>query len=525
MQAEEDEERGWAELPEELLRLVLRHLQCGTLGSVSALPRLYDLAGVEWRPSNESFVSQTRLRSVRATCSGWRDVVDGNCRALRLSTLQALEESPALHPGGRLDPALIADLQLPLYAQVSRDSLSAVASRFPALTCLTLQHTALHADALRSLEALPALTYLDLGCLEDDGLLDSQVRALSQLSGLRMLELGGNMSLTDYGLQLLHPLTLLTHLGLSDCHEITSAGVAELLAGTPQLRRLQLGGCSGLTDAAAVAVGTLLPALTELDVCGCWGLTPDGVQKLCGASALRSLNLGVAWSDAHMHILCEGVTDEALEAISQALPCLEVLGLPHCVEATDRGLSTLSKCTALTELNLACTNVGRLSPDLTELCSLTTLRALNLTACERLTDPGLRSLSRLPRLASLTLADLDHVSSEGLVTLRECTALTELTLSCCPGVDASVLEALGHVTLLERLSLMMCDQVDDEAMLALSGLRRLTWLELGCTEVTDFGLRALVDCPLACLLTDGCPKVTAAGVEAVGLSRVWSHYY
>ena len=186
--------------------------------------------------------------------------------------------------------------------QVSRDSLSAVASRFPALTCLTLQHTALHADALRSLEALPALTYLDLGCLEDDGLLDSQVRALSQLSGLRMLELGGNMSLTDYGtrgmlavlsyrwsifkacissrvtssgvcsyvagLQLLHPLTLLTHLGLSDCHEITSAGVAELLAGTPQLRRLQLGGCSGLTDAAAVAVGTLLPALTELDVCG-----------------------------------------------------------------------------------------------------------------------------------------------------------------------------------------------------------------------------------------------------------------
>ena len=53
------------------------------------------------------------------------------------------------------------------------------------------------------------------------------------------------------------------------------------------------------------------------------------------------------------------MTDEALEAISQALPCLEVLGLPHCVEATDRGLSTLSKCTALTELNLACTNVGR----------------------------------------------------------------------------------------------------------------------------------------------------------------------
>lgn len=70
------------------------------------------------------------------------------------------------------------------------------------------------------------------------------------------------------GLQLLHPLTLLTHLGLSDCHLITSAGVAELLARTPALRRLQLGGCSGLTDAAAVAMGTLLPALTELDLCG-----------------------------------------------------------------------------------------------------------------------------------------------------------------------------------------------------------------------------------------------------------------
>jgi hypothetical protein len=187
-----------------------------------------------------------------------------------------------------------------LTLQVSRHSLDSVASRFPALTCLTLQHSALHADALRGLHALPALTYLDLGCLEDDGLLDSQVRALSELTGMRMLELGGNMSLTDYGttlssptssyarraldfmpeprdervslyvagLQLLHPLTLLTHLGLSDCHLITSAGVAELLARTTALRRLQLGGCSGLTDAAAVAMGTLLPALTELDVCG-----------------------------------------------------------------------------------------------------------------------------------------------------------------------------------------------------------------------------------------------------------------
>lgn len=83
--------------------------------------------------------------------------------------------------------------------QVSLDNLNTVASRFPALTYLTLQHTALHADALRGLEALPSLTYLDLGCLEDDGLLDSQVRALSELTGLRMLELGGNMSLTDYG--------------------------------------------------------------------------------------------------------------------------------------------------------------------------------------------------------------------------------------------------------------------------------------------------------------------------------------
>ena len=46
--------------------------------------------------------------------------------------------------------------------------------------------------------------------------------------------------------------------------------------------------------------------------CRCWGLTPDGVQKLCGASALRSLNLGVAWSDAHMHILCEGESSRSM---------------------------------------------------------------------------------------------------------------------------------------------------------------------------------------------------------------------
>jgi hypothetical protein len=113
----EEDNQGWAELPEELLLMVLRHLQCDTLSSVSALPRQYDLAGVEWRPSNESFVSQSRLRAVRATCSGWRDVVDGNCRAMRLSTTQALEQSSALQPGGRLH-ALITDLQLPLYAQV-----------------------------------------------------------------------------------------------------------------------------------------------------------------------------------------------------------------------------------------------------------------------------------------------------------------------------------------------------------------------------------------------------------------------
>lgn len=88
-----------------------------------------------------------------------------------------------------------------------------------------------------------------------------------------------------------------------------------------------------------------------------------------------------------------GVTDAALTALSQGLPQLEVLGLPHCVEATDQGLLALIKCTTLTELNLACTNVGRCVCD----------RRENRVPVLMLTVPGIRAVAERGHTCQLSV--------------------------------------------------------------------------------------------------------------------------
>jgi hypothetical protein len=80
---------------------------------------------------------------------------------------------------------------------------------------------------------------------------------------------------------------------------------------------------------------------------------------------------------------------------------LTTLNLIGCRELTDEGLRAVSSITALTELNLGCSNVT--DHTLLAMRNIRTLTSLDLTECENVTAAGvqaLRSTAAAPSLNS-----------------------------------------------------------------------------------------------------------------------------
>ena len=128
----------------------------------------------------------------------------------------------------------------------------------------------------------------------------------------------------------------LTSLNLSNCTNITDAGLAHL-AELP-LTQLNLSGCENITD-AGLAHLTGLP-LTQLNLSECENITDAGLAHLAKLP-LTQLDLSY----------CENITDAGLAHLAK-LP-LTQLNLSRCRKITDAGLAHLAKL-PLTQLNLSC---------------------------------------------------------------------------------------------------------------------------------------------------------------------------
>ena|GEM_PF-1202428 len=156
------------------------------------------------------------------------------------------------------------------------------------------------------------------------------------------------------GFRVLHGIVPFGFLNLSDCSNLTDAGLEHLKSLT-SLQNLNLSNCN-LTDAGLEHLKSLT-SLQNLDLRGCGNLTGAGLEHLKTLTSLQTLHL--SW--------CRELTDVGLEHL-KPLTSLQNLDLSGCDNLTDVGLEHLK--------------------------TFTSLQTLDLSYCRRLTHEGITALKK-----------------------------------------------------------------------------------------------------------------------------------
>ena len=267
-------------------------------------------------------------------------------------------------------------------------------------------------------------------------------------SPINKISLAGN-SLTDAGLaalvRVLRNYPQVTELDLSDCPDITDAGLLHLQS-LPHLTHLNLSGCHHITDTGLGNLSSLVQ-LTHLNLSNCNDITNDGLPRLHRLTQLTHLNLSN----------CNGITNNGLNNL-HPLAQLTYLNLSSCHNITNSGLGNLHPLAQLTYLNLSnCQNIGN---GLQYLQSLTGLTHLTLSNCTRITNDDLRDLQPLNQLVHLNLRNCQNLTNVGVGHLRPMTQLMHLNLADCQKITNVGVQILQALTNLEYLNLSRCKLTD-----------------------------------------------------------------
>ena len=337
--------------------------------------------------------------------------------------------------------------------------------------------------------------------------------ALASLHSLRHLHLGGSDTpVSDALLSTVLPsLTRLTCLHLSRPSWWSGYGRAQggggggapvtsssTAASLPPLE---------LTDDGLSTLVSCASTLQKLVIRGCWPvITNTIVHHLAALTALTSLDVRTYYSDESLASTSAASTvpttatigHGAMSVLSSSLVhlChLHLGGWPISPLAT-RYLSCLPR---LTRLEFSSCHSLKDSVAF-ELAKFTGLRHLTLQHCERITDIGLAAMSKGPLRHSLS--SLELVSCHRNIT------------------DQGIMALAGFDQNLVFLNLQGCDLVSDASLVAtLPRLRKLQWISLSDTRVTDACLDALGVSSLRVLHVEHCSGVTDRGVGRLHACR------
>ncbi len=389
------------------------------------------------------------------------------------------------------------------------------------------------ADSLGRLAEMPMLRGIDLASRDD--LLDGHVAFLEAMPWLTALSLSRCGRITDRAIERLRQHQHLERINLQG----TDTGDAAIaaLAGKASLSRVLVG--ARLTDAGAARLRDF-PALAQ----------PGAQDAFLAVSSARAL------------------TDEALDAIGSldgvvALDLhMSVFGSPHY---TARGVAQLRRMASLQELNFngafatddvlaEIARIPRLSglhcqdpvsgdEGFVALGQCSSLEALSMRVCRRMTDRGFAAIAQLPRLQRLNVGG-PRVSDAAMAWLADAPALVDLGPIM---FGDAAFEHIAKIPRLERLTNMynrsigdaatrhlrahptlvyygaFGTQITDESLRILAGLPRLETVEITNSDhITDDGMRELARLPHLRRVSDGgCVRVTGewltsmpVGVEA-----------
>ncbi|KAK9820134.1 hypothetical protein WJX72_006463 [[Myrmecia] bisecta] len=441
---------SWEWLPEGVMKDVIEHLDFPAL-------KRFRLVCQRWRKVADRNLQAVRPRKAKVhtvvrqfpgvTCidlSGCQNVRNRNLAILarsdlKLTSLAIGHTSACAYGKPRItNQALVEIAELTLLTHLSLSDCSAITNKGLAV--------------LTQLKALASLAVMRCPRVSDKGM-----SVLQQLPSVTAINVYGCVKITDAMLEMLTGLTRLAalHLGFT---RIQDAGLAHIT----HLTSLQeLSFVAEDVSNASLLVLTGLTGLTHLGLSNCYEVTGDAVIVAARAlTGLRRLNLqNCEVNDGHLLKLVAG----------QLLPRLEHLEIPGC-SVGERGLRALARLPSLRRL--AMENCPDMAPDhLSCLSALTQLTSLQIQGTN-MPPAMLRALATLPRLSELNLSDYDVAHTmfnarcphpSAIYALAACTGLTCLDLAHISLKGEQVRLIVQKLPRLEKLCLLGCP-VDDAVL-------------------------------------------------------------
>ena len=213
---------------------------------------------------------------------------------------------------------------------------------------------------------------------------------------------------------------------------------------------------------SGVAALAQLTGLTDLNLAYCKWVTNDGVSALSSLTALTSLNLqGCSQKAPH-------VGPHGLSALKH-MTGLVSLNLGSC-KLAPLAMPAVAQLTHLTELGL------RFCKGLTDIASigkLQRLETLDLKGCSGLSDAIMSFVQQLHSLRSLDVSYSQQLTDDGLLKLTAMKELRHLAVTNCPEVSEACLDTLLMAVPSIR-SLSVSESHDAEQLFAMHGCRSLT---------------------------------------------------
>ncbi|KAI9794564.1 MAG: SCF ubiquitin ligase complex subunit [Peltula sp. TS41687] len=322
-------------------------------------------------------------------------------------------------------------------------------------------------------------------------LTDTGVKALLEGNrNLLALDFAGLEHITDYTLlAVADNCSRLQGLNISACKLVTDKSLCALSENCKALKRMKLNECSQLTSASITSLAKNCRQMLEIDLHNC-KLTNDAAVTalLTHGMHLRELRLGY----------CKLITDEAFLAVpkDRIVDTLRILDLTACDLLTDSAVAKIISCAPR-------------------------LRNLVLAKSDRITDHAVRSISKLGKnLHYVHLGHCAHITDNAVIDLvKACNRIRYIDLACCHRLtDASVIH-LATLPKLRRIGLVKCQAITDRSILALARAKpggahgsQLVYSSLErvhlsyCVHLTLRGIHVLLS---------HCPRLTHLSVTGV----------
>ncbi|XP_068638877.1 F-box/LRR-repeat protein 4-like [Aristolochia californica] len=214
--------------------------------------------------------------------------------------------------------------------------------------------------------------------------------------------------------------------------DIGDDGLCAVAMKCPNLTSVALRRRKGIGDIGVIALIKFSQNLTIMDLSWCDRITDQALEAIAAANSLQALNLHGCYL-----VTTRGLISLAIGSSSRTL---KVLDVSECDQITDSGVSLLQHMSCIEELNLA-----ECGPKVTDICgvaiaSIRCLRRLNLSWLFNISDVTLLAIAQnCKKLVSLDVTGCD-ITGTGIRSFANHDSLEVLKLASCYSVSCGDIE-------------------------------------------------------------------------------------